>query len=64
MRPGEYEHVRCKCGGVIGSWDRKKFTCETCKTEYPVYKLDYDVLAPNPLTGWLFPVKIKEKTYG
>ena len=56
-----YDHVFCKCGGVIGSWGRNTFTCSDCHAEYALYKLDYDVLMPNPKTGWLFPVTLKEK---
>ena len=55
-----YDHVRCKCGGIIGSWDRNAFTCDKCHSEYSLYKLDYDVCWANPKTGWIFPIKVKE----
>ena len=33
-----YKHVKCKCGGIIGMYDNKTFTCERCKKEYELSK--------------------------
>ena len=55
-----YDHVRCKCGGIIGMYNRDTFNCGECNTEYLLYKLDYDVCWTNPKTGWIFPMKFKE----
>lgn len=54
-----YDHVKCKCGGIIGMFNRSTFNCERCGEEYPLYKLDYDVCWPNVKTGWIFPVKLR-----
>lgn len=61
--PVDYDHVRCECGGIIGTYDRKTFTCEQCGKTYDLYRLDYDICKINPMTGWIFPVKlmVKEK---
>jgi hypothetical protein len=57
----DYEHVKCTCGGVIGSYDRgNTFTCDRCGEVYDLYKLDYDNLRINDVTGWIFPIKYKE----
>ena len=55
-----YRHMFCKCGGIIGWWDRVLFTCDKCHKEYKLFDLDYDVVIGNPLTGDVFPMKIKE----
>jgi hypothetical protein len=54
-----YEHVRCKCGGIIGIYNREIFTCERCGVDYVLHKLDYDVCWTNNKTGWIFPIKLK-----
>ncbi len=58
-----YEHIRCKeCGGTIGSFDRgESYICETCRREYPIYRIEYDTVMVNSKTGWIFPVKISVK---
>ena len=56
----DYEHVRCNCGGVIATWDRKTFTCDICAKEFELYRLTYDRVYMNDRTGWMFPVRLKE----
>ena len=60
-----YELMRCRCGGIIcdlsGRRDIDMLRCERCKKVYPIYKLDYDTIYVNSTTGWIFPVKYKEK---
>lgn len=52
----DYKHLFCECGGVIGMYDRKNFTCDKCGKEYQLCKLKYDVLMTNDKTGWQFPM--------
>lgn len=56
-----YEHLHCdKCGGIIGSYDRgDTYTCEQCKKEFDIYRLEYKYLMINDKTGWVFPMKEK-----
>lgn len=51
-----YEHIKCRCGGIIGMYNRKDFTCEKCNTEYKLHKLNYDICFINDKTGWVFPM--------
>lgn len=53
----DYEHIRCKCGGVIGMYNRNTFNCESCNKEFQQYELDFDRCLINTMTGWIFPVK-------
>lgn len=53
----DYEHVRCKCGGVIGYYNSTTLTCEKCKEEFNWHELDFDCCLVNIKTGWIFPVK-------
>ena len=55
----DYKHLFCECGGHIGMYDRKNFTCEQCKKKYPIHELDYDIIMINEKTGWQFPMKHK-----
>lgn len=55
----EYEHCKCICGGIIGIYDGS-LRCERCYKTYALWKLDYDHLEVNPMTGWMFPMKKKE----
>lgn len=55
-----YKHIKCKCGGIIGVYNRNTLTCERCHKEFQFYKLDYDVCLTNEKTGWVFPMKLKE----
>lgn len=58
----DYEHIKCKCGGIIGSYDRgDTYTCEKCGSEYPIYKLEHNICHINPCTGWIFPMKKKQE---
>ncbi len=52
----EYTHLKCKCGGIIGMYDRENFTCKKCgKVLKSIYgKCDW--LAINEKTGWQFPM--------
>lgn len=53
----DYKHVRCDiCGGVIGMYDRTRYTCDKCGKEFKLYEIEYDRLMVNSLTGWIFPV--------
>ena len=52
----DYSHIKCNCGGIIGMYDRKNFTCESCGKEYLLYKLNYDTCMTNYKTGWIFPM--------
>lgn len=31
-----YTHMKCKCGGIIGMYDREHFTCGKCGKNYDV----------------------------
>ena len=54
---GEYTHMRCKCGGIIGMYDKKHFTCEKCEKNYDVMDINsYDHLEVDDNTGWIFPM--------
>ena len=58
-----YEHCRCECGGIIGQYSKAKgFTCERCNKEYQLSELNFDWVASNEKTGWLFPMLNKEDT--
>lgn len=57
----EYEHFRCRCGGTIGIYEDGILRCENCYKTYALWKLDYDHLEANPITGWVFPMKKKEE---
>lgn len=54
-----YKHIKCKCGGIIGMYNRNTYNCERCGMEFQLYKLDYDICLPNDKTGWIFPMKKK-----
>lgn len=56
----DYEHIKCRCGGTIGAYNRENFTCERCGKGYEPYQLEYDHILINDKTGWMFPVKNKE----
>ena len=53
----KYKHIKCECGGIIGSWDRYKFVCEKCQKEYNLWDLKFDCILSNDKTGWQFPMK-------
>lgn len=58
----DYQHIHCdSCGGVIGMYDREKFSCERCGKEFALYTLNYDRLKINDKTWWIFPVIDREK---
>lgn len=53
----DYKHCRCGCGGIIGQYSKTKgFTCERCNKEYQLSELNFDWIALNEKTGWLFPM--------
>lgn len=57
----KYEHVKYECGGVIGMYNRKNFTCDRCgKSLYPS-DVHFDMIMVNDKTGWVFPMIEKEK---
>lgn len=58
----DYQHIRCdSCAGVIGMYDRERFSCERCGKEFESHLLNYDRLKINDKTGWIFPVIDREK---
>lgn len=62
---GGYTHINCSCGGTLydksGGKDQH-FTCMRCGKTYPKWKLEYDQIGVNPITGWIFPmVKHREE---
>lgn len=58
-RFSDYEHLRCKCGGVIGMYRKGEYTCANCGKEFNM-ALKCDWLAQNQKTGWIFPMIKKE----
>ena len=59
-----YEHLRCdECGGSIGMYNRftEQYTCGLCNKHFDIFKLEYDTLMINDVTGWIFPVVYKEE---
>ena len=60
-----YTPMHCSCGGTL--YDKSggrdpHFTCMRCGKTYPKWKLEYDQIGVNPMTGWIFPmVKRKEE---
>lgn len=56
-----YRHMRCKCGGIIGMYNRENFTCDKCGMIYFIHG-NYDILLTNEKTGWIFPMirEVKE----
>ena len=51
------QYLKCECGGTIAFYNRVDCKCDQCGKEYDWHKLDFDVAAVNPKTGWVFPVK-------
>ena len=49
----EYAHMKCNCGGTIGMYDKKHFTCERCGKVHSIGNqvLGWDVLLTNEKTG-------------
>lgn len=56
----DYEHLKCECGGTIGNVNRDTFKCLLCGKEFRIALLQYDWLAINDKTGWMFPMKKKK----
>lgn len=61
---GGYRHVNCSCGGSL--YDKSggrdpHFTCMRCEKTYPKWKLKYDQIGVNPMTGWIFPMVKRKK---
>ena len=60
-----YRHINCSCGGTLYDKSGGKdphFTCIRCEKTYPKWKLEYDQIGINPMTGWIYPmVKRKEE---
>ena len=61
---GCYRPVYCLCGGSLydktGGRD-PHFTCMHCEKTYPKWKLEYDQIGVNTMTGWIFPMVKHEK---
>ena len=58
------EFVTCSCGGLIindGHEQPGTFRCSKCRRIYMPQELEYDKIIVNHETGWVFPVKWKEK---
>lgn len=61
---GGYKHIYCSCGGAL--YDKSggrdpHFTCTRCEKTYPKWKLEYDQIGVNTMTGWIFPMVKREK---
>lgn len=59
-----YRHINCSCGGTL--YDKSggrdpHFTCMRCGKTYPKWKLEYDQIGVNPMTGWIFPMVKREE---
>lgn len=60
----EYRHIKCKeCGGILGMYNRQNddVSCDKCHKLYNFYTLKYDTIQINPMTGWRFPMVLKDK---
>lgn len=58
----DYQHIRCdKCGGIIGIYDKERFTCEKCGEQFSLIFEKCDTLMQNEKTGWIFPMIMKGK---
>lgn len=56
---GGYRSVYCSCGGSLYDKSGGKdshFTCTCCEKTYPKWKLEYDQIGINPMSGWAFPM--------
>lgn len=61
---GGYRHVNCSCGGSLYDKSGGKdphFTCMRCEKTYPKWKLEYDQIGVNTMTGWIFPMVRRKK---
>lgn len=61
---GGYKHVYCSCGGTLYDKSGGKdpnFTCTRCEKTYPKWKLEYDQIGINTMTGWIFPMVRRKK---
>ena len=61
---GGYRHVNCSCGGSLYDKSGGKdphFTCMRCEKTYPKWKLEYDQIGVNTMTGWIFPTVRRKK---
>lgn len=61
---GGYRPVYCSCGGSL--YDKSggrdpHFTCMRCEKTYPKWKLEYDQIRVNTMTGWIFPMVKRKK---
>lgn len=61
LKTFEYGYVpmHCSCGGTLYDMSDGKgphFTCMRCAKTYPKWKLKYDQIGVNPMTGWIFPM--------
>ena len=61
---GGYKHIYCSCGGEL--YDKSggrdpHFTCMRCEKTYPKWKLEYDEILVNTMTGWIFPMIRRKK---
>lgn len=53
----DYTFLYCDdCGGTIGVFDRRTFSCQDCGKQFDLRSTDYDRLLMNEVTGWVFPV--------
>ncbi len=61
---GGYRPVYCSCGGSLYDKSGGKdpnFTCMRCEKTYPKWKLEYDQIGINTITGWTFPMVKRKK---
>lgn len=55
-----YKHVRCTCGGVIGMYNKKNYTCGDCGAPMDPYIHFDKIMISGDKTGWAFPMIKKE----
>lgn len=52
----EYNYIHCDCGGIVGAWDRKHYTCQHCGKLFDLHSLPYDRIMITSLTWLMLPV--------
>lgn len=60
----KYKHMTCdECGGILGMYNRQNddVTCENCHKLFSYYGLKYDTIQINSMTGWRFPMVLRDK---
>lgn len=57
-----HETISCKCGGIIGGYDGKHWSCNKCNKIYKWPELEFDNTVIDVRSGIQFPLKTKEVT--